>query len=294
MCVGAKLTLQDQDWTPLLNIPSSPLEIRGFAVFSGKLYCESRLLITALLCIGIPDKPPLLNLNEQDLIPDSTTTSPPSSLCSPGSPQFLNCRLYAPRPQSPVETETFHWPDVKELRSKYNNQTQDDAPASPRPFPVCRSTSFPERALETGSERSGSSRSLSCSSPFFSITLQRTTSIDSTCSSKTLEVEGEDLPSLCRANAFDFGLGSTNAHEQLERGCDAGQDENNLIVVESICKTEHEEDDLATVSQSELAMANRKEQSFSAWMDKAEHSQHSLVKNLRDTFKNQSSYTWDL
>ncbi|XP_058605114.1 pleckstrin homology domain-containing family G member 3 isoform X5 [Onychostoma macrolepis] len=240
---------------------------------------------------GIADKPLLLNLSEQDLIPDSMTTSPPSSLCSPGSPQFLNCRLYAPRPQSPVQAETFHWPDVKELRSKYNNQKQDDASASPRLFPVCRSTSFTERALETGSERSGASRSLSCSSPFCNITVQRTTSIDSTCSSKTLEVEGEGLPSLCRVDAFDFGLGSTNALEQLERGCDAGQDENNLIVVESICKAKHEEDDLATVSQSELAMANSKEHNFSAWMEKAENSQHSLVKNLRDKFQNLSSYT---
>uniref|UniRef100_A0A671PU53 Uncharacterized protein n=1 Tax=Sinocyclocheilus anshuiensis TaxID=1608454 RepID=A0A671PU53_9TELE len=238
---------------------------------------------------GIPDKPLLLNLNEQDLIPDSTTTSPPSSLCSPGSPQFLNCRLYAQRPQSPVQTETFHWPDVKELRSKYNSQRQDDASTSPRPFPVSRSTSFSERALETESERSGASCSLSCSSPFCNITVQRTTSIDSTCSSKT--IEGEGLPSLCRVNAFDFGLGSTNAHEQLERGCDAGQDENNLIVVERICKAKHEEDDLAMVSQSEFAMANSKEHNFSEWMEKAENSQHSLVKNLRDKFQNLSSYT---
>ncbi|XP_043088320.1 pleckstrin homology domain-containing family G member 3 isoform X4 [Puntigrus tetrazona] len=236
---------------------------------------------------GIPNQPLLLNLNEQDLIPDST--SPPSSLCSPGSPQFLNCRLYAQRPQSPVQTETFHWPDVKELRSKYNNQRQDDASASPRLFPVGRSTSFPERALETGSEKSGASRSLSCSSPFCKITVQRTASIDSTCSSKTLEVEG--LPSLCRVNAFDFGVGSTNALEQLERGYNAGQDENNLIVVERICKDKNAEDDLSMVSQSELAVANSKEHNFSAWIEKAENSQHSLVKNLRDKFQNLSSYT---
>ncbi|XP_016377851.1 pleckstrin homology domain-containing family G member 3-like [Sinocyclocheilus rhinocerous] len=252
---------------------------------------------------GMPDRPLLLNLNEQDVIPDSTTTSPPSSLCSPGSPQFLNCRLYAERPQSPVQTETFHWPDVKELRSKYNNQRQDDASASSHPFPLSRSTSFSERALENGSERSRASRSLSCSYPFCNISVQRTTSTDSTCSSKTLE--GEGLPSLCRVNAFDFSLGSTNAHEQLDRGCNAGQYENNLIVVERICQVKHEEGDLATgrennnenqlgcegVSQSELAMANSKEQNFSAWMEKAENGQHSLVKNLRERFQNLSSYT---
>ncbi|XP_026142433.1 pleckstrin homology domain-containing family G member 3 isoform X2 [Carassius auratus] len=231
---------------------------------------------------GIPDKPLLLNLNEQDLIPDSTTTSPTSSLCSPGSPQFLNCRLNAQRPQSPIQTETFNWPDVKELRSKYNKQSQDEASASPRPFPVGRSTSISERALETGSERSSASCSLSCSSPFSNSTLQRSTSMDSTCSSKTLE--GEGLPSLCSGNAFDSGLGSTNAHEQLERGCDSGQDGNNLVL-ETTCLGKPEEDDSAMVSQSELAMANSKEHNFSECMENAENSQHSLVKNLRDKFQ---------
>ncbi|XP_073683583.1 pleckstrin homology domain-containing family G member 3-like [Garra rufa] len=250
---------------------------------------------------GMPDRTLLLSLNEQDVIPDSPTTSPASSLCSPGSPQFLNCRLYAQRPQSPVQTETFHWPDVKELRSKYNNQGQDDASASPRSFPVSRSTSFPERAPETKWERSGASRSLSCSSPCYSISVWRATSPDSTCSSKTIESEG--LPSLCRVNAFDFGLGSTDAHEELNASCD-GQDENSLIVVERIDKVKHEEADLATGKendenqqrwesdlQSEHAMANNKEHNFSAWMEKAENGQHSLVKNLREKFQNLSSYT---
>ncbi|XP_052436599.1 pleckstrin homology domain-containing family G member 3 isoform X4 [Carassius gibelio] len=230
---------------------------------------------------GIPDKPLLLNLNEQDLIPDSTTTSPTSSLCSPGSPQFFNCRLNAQRPQSPIQTETFNWPDVKELRSKYNKQSQDDATASPRPFPVGRSTSFSERALETGSERSSASCSLSCSSPFSNSTLQRSTSIDSTCSSKTLE--GEGLPSLCSGNAFDSGLGSTNAHEQLERSCDSGQDGNNLVL-ETTCLGKPEEDDSAMVSQSELAVANSKEHNFSECMENAENSQHSLVKTCGINF----------
>ncbi|KAK2879210.1 hypothetical protein Q8A67_020001 [Cirrhinus molitorella] len=252
---------------------------------------------------GVPDRTLLLNLNEQDVIPDSPTTSPASSLCSPGSPRFLNCRLYAQRPQSPVETETFHWPDVKELRSKYNNQRQDDASTSPRLFPVSRSTSFPDRALENRRERSGASRSLSCSSPFYNISVWRATSTDSMCSSSTIESEG--FPSLCRVNAFDFGLGSTDAHEEPDTSCDNGQDENSLIVIEQIDKGKNEEGSLAngtendnenqlrweSVSQSEHAMANNKEHNFSAWMEKAESGQHSLVKNLREKFQNLSSYT---
>ncbi|XP_052386188.1 pleckstrin homology domain-containing family G member 3 isoform X1 [Carassius gibelio] len=243
---------------------------------------------------GIPDSPQLLNLNEQDLILDSTPTSPPSSLCSPGSPQFPNCRLYAQRPQSPVQTETFHWPDVKELRSKYNNQRNDVATTSSRPFPVSRSTSFQERALENRSERSRALRSLSCSYSLCNISVQRTTSTDSTCSSKTLE--GEGSPSMCRVNAFDFSSGSANAHEQLERGCNAGQYENNLILVERICQVKHEEGDLVTGRENNIEYqlserANGKEQNFSSWMEKAENGQHSLVKNLRERFQNLSSYT---
>ncbi|XP_051723390.1 pleckstrin homology domain-containing family G member 3 isoform X3 [Ctenopharyngodon idella] len=252
---------------------------------------------------GMPDRTLLLTLNEQDIIPDSKTTSPSSSLSSPGSPQLpYICRLYAQRPQSPVQTESFHWPDVKELRSKYTNHSQEYA--SSRPFPVGRSYSFPERVLDNGgkSEKSGASRSLSCSSSSCIVPVQRSTSTDSACSSKTLEAE--DLPSLCRVNTLGFDLGTPHALEQPDSCCDNGQDTlSNLIVVEGAAGGEDSNEKQLrwdAVSQSELAMANSTEQNFSAWMDgghppcsfeKAENSQHSLVKNLREKFQNLSSYT---
>ncbi|XP_048048112.1 pleckstrin homology domain-containing family G member 3 isoform X4 [Megalobrama amblycephala] len=251
---------------------------------------------------GMPDRTLLLTLNEQDIIPDSKTTSPSSSLSSPGSPQLpYICRLYAQRPQSPVQTESFHWPDVKELRSKYTNHSREDVSASSRPFPVSRSYSFPERVRDNGetSEKSGASRSLSCSSPSCNAPVQRSTSTDSACSSKTLEAE--DLPSLCKVNTLGFDLGTPHALEQPDSCCDTGQD--TLTVVERAAGGEDSNENQLrwdAVSQSELAMVNSTEQDFSAWMDgghppcsfeKAENSQHSLVKNLREKFQNLSSYT---
>ncbi|XP_056107559.1 pleckstrin homology domain-containing family G member 3 isoform X2 [Rhinichthys klamathensis goyatoka] len=252
---------------------------------------------------GMPDRTLLLTLNEQDIIPDSKTTSPPSSLCSPGSPQLpYFCRLNAQRPQSPVQTESFHWPDVKELRSKYNSR--EDVSAFSRPVPVGRSNSFPERILDDRetSEKSGASRSLSCSSPSYSVTVQRSTSTDSACSSKTLEAEG--LPSLCRVKTLDFDVGTSHALEQPDDFFDPGLDTlSNLIVVERAARGEDSNENQLkwdAVSQSELAMSNSKEQNFSAWMDgghppcsfeKAENSQDSLVKNLREKFQNLNSYT---
>lgn len=247
---------------------------------------------------GMPDRTLLLTLNEQDNIPDSKSTSSSSSLCSPGSPQLpYICRLYPQRPQSPVQTETFHWPDVKELCSKYNNHGHDGVSASSRSFPMGRSTSFPEGFQDSGLEKSGASRSLSCSSPFCSFTVQRTTSTDSTCSNQTLE--GEGLPSLCRVNAVDFGVGMPDTFEQPEE--DTLSAKNNLILVERATGgeeyNENQRSRLDAVSQAE--MLNSKEQQFGAWIDgshpsplfeQAELNQHSLVKNLREKFQNLSSY----
>lgn len=246
---------------------------------------------------GMPDRTLLLTLNDQDNITDSKSTSSSSSLCSPGSPQLpYMCRLYPQRPQSPVQTETFHWPDVKELCSKYNNHRHDGVSASSRFFPMGRSTSFPERFQDSGLEKSAASRSLSCSSHFCNLTVQKTTSTDSTCSNKTLE--GKGLPSLCRVNAVDFGVGMPDAFEQPE---DIPSAKNNLILVERATGgeeyNENQRSRLDAVSQDE--MVNSKEQHFGEWIDdghpsflfeQAEHSQHSLVKNLRDKFQNLSSY----
>ncbi|XP_051578476.1 pleckstrin homology domain-containing family G member 3 [Myxocyprinus asiaticus] len=135
---------------------------------------------------GIPNRILSLALNEQDIVQDSKTSSTSSRICSPGSPQLpYFCRENILRPQSPVHTMSFHWPDVKELRSKYNNPETVLAPS--RSLPVNRSSSFPERNNDHGLARSRASGILSCSSPFCEVTVHRTTTTDSTTSScKTL------------------------------------------------------------------------------------------------------------
>ncbi|XP_052009357.1 pleckstrin homology domain-containing family G member 3-like [Xyrauchen texanus] len=141
---------------------------------------------------GIPDRILSLDLNEQDVVQDSKTSSPSSSPCSPGSPQLpYFCKLNILIPQSPVHSESFHWPDVKELRSKYNPETE----LTPsHPLPVTCSGSYPERMLDHGLEKSRAPRTLSCSPPFCDVTFPSPTTTDSTTSSsKTLVNEGLSL-----------------------------------------------------------------------------------------------------
>ncbi|XP_051501940.1 pleckstrin homology domain-containing family G member 3-like [Myxocyprinus asiaticus] len=183
---------------------------------------------------GIPDRILSLALNEQDVVQDSKTSGPSSSLCSPGSPQMpYICRLNILRPQSPAHTESFHWPDVKELRSKYNNLETELTPSYP--LPVSCSSSYPERMLEHGLERSRAPHTLSCSSPFSDVTFPSPTTTDSTTSSsKTLVNEGALSPR--KVSSLDRVPGAPHTHAKPNSCYDTGQatlpNDNNLIVVE--------------------------------------------------------------
>lgn len=250
---------------------------------------------------GLPDRTLSLDLNEQDLVQDSKSTSPSSSVCSPGSPQFSYfCRLDIQRPQSPVQMENFHWPDVKELCSKYSNRGQKSIS---HPYPMGRSVSFPDRTMDHEHERSKASRTLSCSSSC-NFTMQRATSTDP-----------EAVPSLCRVNYLDHNLEAQHTHEKPDSCCVTGHrtlsSENDLIMVEKVCRVKQglETDDSSesrvrwdAVARSELALINSSEQDvrFGAWvcgghpscsLEETENSQQNLVKNLREKFQNLSSYT---
>lgn len=63
---------------------------------------------------------------------------------SPGS------RSSARSPLSPFDTETFNWPDVRELCSKYtsHDKTAQAESSWPRSLPVNRSRSLPENIIE--------------------------------------------------------------------------------------------------------------------------------------------------
>nr|XP_055028932.1 pleckstrin homology domain-containing family G member 3 isoform X1 [Misgurnus anguillicaudatus] len=232
---------------------------------------------------GFPDRCLSLNLNEQDLMQDSKTSSSSSSLCSPGSPYL--CRLNIQRSQSPVQSESFIWPDVKELCSKYNNQDQKITVS--HLLPVGRSISCPEP------ERSKASRS---SSPC-SFTMHRPANTDSTSTSSNMN--------LCKVNSFEtqhtFGQQDSCYHTAHQTS-----PTENFIVVEKICLVKQEETGMENEreddgesrlrwKQCERAMINTKEQDLMFALDppcslkETEIGQLSLVKNLRE--KIQSSYT---
>ncbi|TRZ00528.1 hypothetical protein DNTS_013757 [Danionella cerebrum] len=230
---------------------------------------------------GVQDTALFLPLNEPV---DLKSSSQPSDLCSSGSsPLPFLCRLYPPRPQSPVQTESFLWPDVKELCTKYSNHMQDDIVASSCLFPVIRSTSFPEKVLNNESKMSGVLRSLSCSSPLY-----RTTSTDLECSGKTLK--GDPLPLLCRAEAFDFQV--SEAFEEPE-SCKS----KDLLLERTRDKSENESRPRVDV----VLQSGGKEEFLGGWINsrgpptallgKSERGPRCLVKNLREKFQNLSLYT---
>nr|XP_013010769.1 pleckstrin homology domain-containing family G member 3 isoform X2 [Cavia porcellus] len=72
--------------------------------------------------------------------------SPPAASARTTSP---GTRLSTRSPLSPLDAETFHWPDVRELCSKYARDGAAQSESSrPRPLPVNRSRSVPENMVQ--------------------------------------------------------------------------------------------------------------------------------------------------
>ncbi|KAM4690213.1 pleckstrin homology domain-containing family G member 3 isoform 2-T2 [Rhinophrynus dorsalis] len=71
--------------------------------------------------------------------PKRLSFSPSCDNPGTGSPVRSDCRS----PLSPVKTEKFHWPDVRELRSRYTHTS-----GSGKLLPVNRSQSVPDKMLE--------------------------------------------------------------------------------------------------------------------------------------------------
>ncbi|KAK6479171.1 pleckstrin homology domain-containing family G member 3-like isoform X1 [Huso huso] len=91
----------------------------------------------------------------QELSPSSQHKSPaqqcPSPVHTPGSsvssPRILSpSRPRSKSPLSPVQSESFHWPDVQELRSKYVKKETESGQS--KLLSVARSCSVPEKMLE--------------------------------------------------------------------------------------------------------------------------------------------------
>ncbi|MGH0174190.1 UNVERIFIED_CONTAM: hypothetical protein FKN15_067103 [Acipenser sinensis] len=97
----------------------------------------------------------------QELSPSPQHKSPaqqcPSPVHTPGSsvssPRILSpSRPCSKSPLSPVQSESFHWPDVQELRSKYVKKETESGQS--KLLSVARSCSVPEKMLEFPEGRS--------------------------------------------------------------------------------------------------------------------------------------------
>ncbi|XP_070274562.1 pleckstrin homology domain-containing family G member 3 isoform X4 [Myotis yumanensis] len=118
---------------------------------------------------------PVLSLDQEQLLVQEHSLSRPGSAgemsprCSSFSPPAATSRTTSPgarpssrSPLSPLDTETFNWPDVRELCSKY--ASQDEAAQAqgsrPRGLPVSRSCSVPNMVEPPPAGRLGRCRSL--------------------------------------------------------------------------------------------------------------------------------------
>lgn len=94
-----------------------------------------------------------------EMSPRRSSFSPPAAASRTASP---GTRPSSRSPLSPLDTETFNWPDVRELCSKY--ASQDEAAQAqgsrPRGLPVSRSCSVPNMVEPPPSGRLGRCRSL--------------------------------------------------------------------------------------------------------------------------------------
>ncbi|XP_068109544.1 pleckstrin homology domain-containing family G member 3 [Hyperolius riggenbachi] len=103
---------------------------------------------------------PMLSLPTYDhiVIQEHSPTTPTSATFSEKSPKRLSFGSESPRtsspgrldcksPLSPVKTEKFHWPDVRELRSRYASTA-----GSSKSFPVNRSHSVPDKMMDSPSD----------------------------------------------------------------------------------------------------------------------------------------------
>ncbi|KAL0969187.1 hypothetical protein UPYG_G00223630 [Umbra pygmaea] len=259
---------------------------------------------------GRPNLTLSLKSYEQVIMSELRSPSPALSLDSGASSQVTSPCPHGPH--SPVQTGSFLWPDVQELRSKYTNPRLD--PGSCHSTSVSRSCSIPERIESCtegfGTPRSPTGSSSSCNNSKGTISGQ--TAFPETKPSVHELGQGSTeqsqlSPPLCRWNSLDHMLGTLPLHElqnlqkPMRSSYLAGQatllNEQTVIVVEK-------------VPGARLAETGRKERideqgaeglNFSKSFDyqhcakisalnSGKKTEGSLVKNLRAKFQNLGSF----
>ncbi|KAI5610727.1 pleckstrin-likey domain-containing family G member 3-like [Silurus asotus] len=221
------------------------------------------------------------------------------SPCSLGSPQLQSTiRQHTLDQQSPVYTESFNWPDVRELRSKYSRP-------SPQLVSINRSCSVPEQILEVGRNNPIAHQSCSCSSP---VNDPHTTLIKDASTTHSMDKgpAGQGVGKLRKSSSLDHVVGSLHLKQQTNladiqmnyyiSGQATLPNENKIIIVERITKIENnglgaDDEKKYELHKDQLRCPDSAEISMPGSFEKSENSQHSSVKNLREKFQNLGSYT---
>ena len=219
-------------------------------------------MFVCFLCMyaGKPNLRLPLNSSDQVLIREEGPSSPVQTPSSGASSQStLTC------PQSP-QSDTFHWPDVQELRTKYTSHSSK----------VTRSCTVPNGMLERCMNRCNS-----CSHKYNSSSDLHKALTD--CARTKSGTGHKEQPLLCRWNSLDHMLGSLPLHEvqnlqePMRTSCTASQ-------VSLIAKETVKLQDGDKVLQEGSDCATRSVASSSGKMTES-----NLVKSLREKFQSLST-----
>ncbi|XP_014020645.2 pleckstrin homology domain-containing family G member 3 isoform X3 [Salmo salar] len=261
---------------------------------------------------GRPNLTLSLKSYEQVVVHERRTPSPVPSLNSGASSQVTSPCPNSPH--NPVQTQSFHWPDVQELRSKYTNHRLD--PGSSHPSPVSHSCSVPERMqsctedFSTSWSPDGYSSSCNCSTDTNSgltDSLETMSSMDHQGGDSV----GEAQPRLCRWHSFDHLLGTLplqelqNLQETMRSCYMAGQatlpNEHKVIIVERVAGDGPEEtggktrvEEQGAKGKTKLKISKSLDYQYCAKrsaLTSDKKIESSLVKNLRAKFQNLGSNT---
>ncbi|XP_053366020.1 pleckstrin homology domain-containing family G member 3 isoform X2 [Clarias gariepinus] len=228
-----------------------------------------------------------------------TDSSSSQSPCSLGSPQLQSTiRAPALEEQSPVHTESFNWPDVRELRSKYSRPNS-------QLVTINRSCSVPDRILEVGRNNPSTRRICSCSSPVCDSTDSYTPPPTDTATAQSMDKgpAEQDVLKLSKSSSLDHSIylkQQTNLTDVPKNYYISGQatlpNDNKIIIVERISKTEGQgqaagEEKKQELCGDQLKCLDSGETCIPRSFEKTESGQQGLVKNLREKFQNLSSYT---
>ncbi|KAM4625138.1 pleckstrin homology domain-containing family G member 3-like [Polymixia lowei] len=265
---------------------------------------------------GKPNLTLALNTYDQVIIHELASPSPDQAPNSEASSQVTSpCSLPA---TSPVQSESFHWPDVQGLRSKYTHPGQEQRAS--QPSKVGRSCSVPDRMRDCCTEGfssslwnpTGFSPGCNGSSDSYKAPADSRESGSGMAQQSSSPVGKDRLPPqpqppLCRWSSLDHMLGLLPLHEvqnlqeSVRTCCIAGQtslpNEHKVIIVERVPGTmpgdggRLEEQELLTRTNGKLQdRGNPVNEGLgcakkSAALRSGKKTESNLVKNLREKFQ---------